>query len=81
MTKLELAAKISEYVDYVDPWSFSDAFDSMEDAVSATLRMLEEDPIGILEYLEGCREYDYDEDTGINLETLISALKEVCLCA
>ena len=78
MTKQELAAKIAEFVDFVDPWSFSDAFESMEEAVSATLEQLEEDQKGILEYLEDCREYDYDEDTGINLETLISAVKEVC---
>lgn len=81
MTKLELAAKIAEYAECVDCYSFSDAYASMEDAVSDTLRMLDEDPESILDYLVFCRQYDYDEDTGINLETLVSALKEVCLCA
>ena len=81
MTKLELSAKIAEFVDFVNPWEFSDVYESMETAVSDVLHQLETEPQTVLEYLEECREYDYDEDTGINLETIISAVKEVFPCA
>ncbi len=59
----ELAYRLVDFAETVDPYGYSDAFESKEEAVTALSYSLENDREGIVEWLVSF--VDEDDDTAI----------------
>ena len=63
MKNYELAKKLVDFAETVDPYGYSDAFENEEEAISALTYSLENDREGIVEWLVSF--VDEDDDTAI----------------
>lgn len=63
-----LAWRIAVAFETVDPYSFNDAYDNTREAAFCMLELLEEDPDGVLEWLENELEYYIADDAPIRAE-------------
>lgn len=52
MTHYELACKLTDFMDDLDPWNFCDAFGYGKEAVQNIAKQIKETPDGITEYME-----------------------------